>query len=128
MPLVVHLVESSARHPWIENQMVFFKENGFDQGLLSIAAPGEIHEELRLKSFHKVQSISGGISGFVRTCLTLKEWSKDERSYIYAHGHLASIYASLLRSLTGIDFIICHHHMPCLLRPSHKMEDAVLLR
>ena len=112
MPLVIHLVESSARHPWVENQMVFFKEYGFDQGLLSIAAPGEIHEVLRLKSFHKVQSIKGGISGFVRTCLTLIEWSKEEAVYIYAHGHLASVYASFMRSLTGIDFIICHHQQP----------------
>jgi glycosyltransferase involved in cell wall biosynthesis len=92
--------------------MIFFQKRGIDQGLLSISTPGEIHEELRLKGFHKVQNVGHSIAGFFRACLTLKEWSKEESVYIYAHGHLASVYASFIRSFTGIDFIICHHHHP----------------
>jgi glycosyltransferase involved in cell wall biosynthesis len=92
--------------------MVFFEKHGIDQGLLSISAPGEIHEAVRLKGFQKVQNIDRGISGFFRARSLLKEWSKDEAVYIYAHGHLASVYASFMRSLTGIDFIICHHQQP----------------
>lgn len=112
MLLIVHLVESSARHSWIENQMAFFKESGIDQALLSIAAQGDIHAELRLKGFPKVQNIGRGIFGFLHTCLTLKKWSRNQQVYIYAHGHLASLYASLIRTVTGIDFIICHHQQP----------------
>jgi glycosyltransferase involved in cell wall biosynthesis len=92
--------------------MIFFQKRGIDQGLLSISTPGEIHEELRLKGFHKVQNVGHSIAGFFRACLTLKEWSKEESVYIYAHGHLASVYASFIRSFTGIDFIICHHQQP----------------
>jgi glycosyltransferase involved in cell wall biosynthesis len=92
--------------------MVFFQKHGIDQGLLSISTPGEIHEELRLKGFHKVQNVGHSIAGFFRACLTLKKWSKEESVYIYAHGHLASVYASLIRSFTGINYILCHHQQP----------------
>jgi glycosyltransferase involved in cell wall biosynthesis len=92
--------------------MVFFKKHGIDQGLLSISTHGEIHEAVRLNGFLKVQNIDRGIYGFFRVCVLLKRWSKEEAIYIYAHGHLASVYASLIRSFTGINYILCHHQQP----------------
>lgn len=112
MPLVVHLIDFSTRNSWVEDQMVFFKKDGIDQGLLTISAPGEIHEAARRNGFDKVQHIDRGVSGFFRASTLLKKWSKEETVYIYAHGHLASIYASFIRSFTGIDFVLCHHQQP----------------
>lgn len=112
VPLVVHLIDFSTRNSWVENQMVFFQKRGTDQGLLTISTPGEIHEAVRSNGFQKVQNIELSIVGLFRACSLLKKWSKEETVYIYAHGHLASIYASLVRSLTGIDFILCHHQQP----------------
>lgn len=112
MPLVVHLIDFSTRNSWIEDQMVFFRKHGIDQGILTISPIGEIHEALRLNGFQKVLNIDHGISGLFRACSSLKEWSKEETVYVYAHGHLASVYASFIRSLTGIEFVLCHHQQP----------------
>lgn len=112
MPLVVHLIDFSTRNSWIENQMVFFEKHGIDQGLLTFSPPGEIHEVARLNGFQKVGNIDRGISGFFSACSLLRGWAKDETIYLYAHGHLASVYASFIRSFTGIEFILCHHQQP----------------
>ena len=112
MPLIVHLIDFSTRNFWVEDQMVFFKKRGIEQGLLTISAPGEIHEAAYRNGISKVLHIHRGVSGFFRACSLLKEWSKEETVYIYAHGHLASVYSSFIRSFTGIDFILCHHQQP----------------
>ena len=112
MPVVVHLIDFSTRNPWVENQMVFFKKQGIEQGLLSISTRGEIHEVVKSNGFQKVQNVERGIFGFFRACSLVKTWSKEETVYIYAHGHLASVYASFIRTFTGIDFILCHHQQP----------------
>lgn len=112
MPLVVHLIDFSVRNSWVEDQMHFFKKHGINQGLLTISAPGEIHEAAVRNGFEKVQHVHHSLSGFFHACSLLKKWSKNEKVYVYAHGHLASIYASFIRSFTGIDFILCHHQQP----------------
>lgn len=112
MPVVIHLIDFSARNAWIENQMVFLNKHGIDQGLLSISRPGDIHKVVRSNGFQKVQNINRGIFGFFRACSLLKKWSKSKTVYLYAHGHLASVYASFFRSFIGIDFVLCHHQQP----------------
>lgn len=112
MPLVIHLIDFSVRNSWVEDQMVFFKKQGINQGLLTISDPGEIHDAARQNGFEKVQHVRHGISGFFHACSLLQNWSKNETIYVYAHGHLASIYASFIRCFTGIDFILCHHQQP----------------
>lgn len=128
MPLVVHLIDFSTRNSWVENQMVFFQKHGIDQGLLSISTPGEIHVAVRSNGFQRVQNIDRNIFGFIRACSLLKKWSKEETVYIYAHGHLASVYASFIRSFTGIDFILCHHQQPeffSLLRKKMRVRASI---
>ena len=112
MPLVIHLIDFSARNFWVEDQMDYFKEKGINQGLLTISSRGEIHEAALGNGFDKVQCINRGFFGFFRVCNLLSKWSKEEMVYIYAHGHLASIYASFIRSFIGIDFVLCHHQQP----------------
>jgi glycosyltransferase involved in cell wall biosynthesis len=112
MPLVVHLIDFSVRNSWVEDQMDFFKNNWINQGLLTISSPGEIHEAALRKGIEKVQYVRHSVSGLFHACSLLKNWSKNEKVYVYAHGHLASIYASFIRSFTGIDFILCHHQQP----------------
>jgi len=112
MTLLVHLVDFSKRTSWIEDQMVSFEKHGIDQGLLSISVPGELHETLHQMGFSRVQNIQHNVSGLFRASSLLREWSKDDVVYVYAHGHLASVYASFIRTLTGIDFVICHHQPP----------------
>ena len=112
MPLVVHLIDFSVRNSWVEDQMDFFKKHGINQGLLTISAPGEIHEAALRNGIEKVQYVRHSLSGLFHACSLLRNWSKNEKVYVYAHGHLASIYASFIRSFTGIDFILCHHQQP----------------
>lgn len=112
MPLIVHLIDFSTRNPWIEGQMDVFRKHGIEQGLLTISAPGEIHDAAIRNGFQKVQYVNHSVSGFFHASSLLKHWSKGEKVYIYAHGHRPAIYASFIRTLTGIDFILCHHHSP----------------
>lgn len=112
MPLVIHLIDFSTRNFWVEDQMVFFQEKGINQGLLTISNFGEIHKAALGNGFDKVKCIDRGLFGFFRACSLLNRWSKEEAVYIYAHGHLASIYASFIRSFIGIDFVLCHHQQP----------------
>lgn len=112
MALVVHLIDFSSPNSWLEDQMEYFKKHGIDQGLLTISTPGKIHEAALRNGFEKVQHIRHSVSGFFHACSLLSKWSKRETVYVYAHGHLASIYASFVRSFTGVDFILCHHQQP----------------
>ena len=112
MPLVVHLIDFSVRNSWVEDQMDFFNKHGIKQGLLTISAPGEIHEAALRNGFEKVQHVRHSVSGLIHACSLLKKWSQTETVYVYAHGHMASIYASFIRSFTGINFILCHHQQP----------------
>ncbi len=111
-PSIIHLIDFSRRNSWIEDQMDFFKKQGMPQGLLTISPPGEIHDAVIENDFNRVQCVNRSVSGLIRACFLLKTWSKQEKVYIYAHGHLAAIYASFIRSFTGIDYVICHHQQP----------------
>ena len=112
MPLVVHLIDFADRNSWIEDQMNLFQQHGINQGLLTISAPGEIHEAALRNGFEKVHHVRHSLLGFFHACSLLREWSQKETVYVYAHGHMASIYASFIKSITGIDFILCHHQQP----------------
>lgn len=112
MPLIVHLINFSGRNTWIEEQMAFFRIRGQAQGLITISGQGEIHEVLRQNGFEKIQNVPHSVFGLFQACSILRKWTRNEKVYVYAHGHLASIYASCIRSFTGIEFIICHHQQP----------------
>ena len=109
MPLVVHLIDFGDRNQWIEDQFPYFLEAGLSQGLISIAEPGELHETLRTSGFEKIEGFSRGLSGFFRAAKTLRNWSKREVVYVYAHGHLPAIYALAFTFFANVKYVICHH-------------------
>jgi hypothetical protein len=110
MPLVVHLIDFSGRNSWIEDQLPLLCDLGLNQGLISISKEGSIHQTLRSRNLTRIHAVSPNIRGFFRVITLLKSWSREEKVYIYAHGHLPSVYASLIKLTTGTAFVICHHH------------------
>jgi glycosyltransferase involved in cell wall biosynthesis len=110
MPLVVHLIDFSERNSWIEEQLPLLRDLGLNQGLISISKEGSIHQTLRSRNLTRIHAVSPNIRGIFRVITLLKSWSREEKVYIYAHGHLPSVYASLFKLTTGTSFVICHHH------------------
>ena len=110
MPLVVHLIDFSGRNSWIEDQLPLLCDLGLNQGLISISKEGSIHHTLRSRNLARIHAVSPSMRGLFRVINLLKSWSREEKVYIYAHGHVPSVYASLIKLTTGTAFVICHHH------------------
>lgn len=112
MTLVIHLIDFSHRNLWLESQFPIYSQNGIESGLISISSEGPIHAALRLNGFEKIKYFNRGFRGFLNASLTLKDWAKREKVYIYAHGHIPSIYAMAFKFFIGTKFVICHHQQP----------------
>jgi len=112
MTLVIHLIDFSHRNSWLESQFPIYSQKGIRPGLISISSAGPIHDELRTNGFERIGNFTPGIRGFLRASLTLKRWAKSEKIYIYAHGHIPSIYAIAFKFFVGTKFVICHHQQP----------------
>jgi len=113
MPLILHLIDFTNRNSWIEDQIPLFMKNGVNQGLLSISnTKGEIHNALEESGLIKLGHFDPGIKGLHHVVSIIKKLSADEEIYIYAHGHIPSIYGALIKLFTGTNFVICHHQQP----------------
>lgn len=112
MTLVIHLIDFSHRNSWLESQFPIYSQEGFGTALISISSQGPIHDELQSKGFEKIKCFRNGFQGFLRASYTLICWARQEKVYIYAHGHIPSIYASAFSFFIGTTFVICHHQQP----------------
>jgi glycosyltransferase involved in cell wall biosynthesis len=112
MTLVVQLIDFSHRNSWLENQFPIYAKRGISTALISISPQGPIHDELESSGFERIKYVNKGFLGFLKVLFTLISWARHDRVYIYAHGHIPSIYASALNCITGIKFVICHHQQP----------------
>ena len=112
MTLVIHLIDFSHRNSWLESHFPIYSQKGIGTGLISISSEGPIHNALRFNGFENIKHFNRGIRGFLSASLTLKRWAKREKVYIYAHGHIPSIYAMAFKFFIGTKFVICHHQQP----------------
>lgn len=115
MTLVVHLIDFHHRNSWIENQFDFFRDAGIEQGLISLSERGKIHDYLESCGSKNIEHFGLGFIGLFNACITLKRWTNQQVTVVYAHGHIPAIFASFFRTFTGVRFVICHH------QPSPKL-------
>ena len=115
LTLVVHLIDFHHRNPWVENQFDFFRDAGIEQGLISFSERGRIHDYLESRGSKNIEHFDHGLFGFLNACITLKKWAQSQNTMVYAHGHIPAIFASFIRTFTGVRFVICHH------QPSPKL-------
>lgn len=112
MAILVHLIDFSGRNKWIEKHLVFEGKDYFKQYLVSISEYGEIHgylESIGLKNNYAVRKNFLGLLQFI---LLMVKFSRRDELVIYAHGHVPSIYALLMKCFTNFDYVICHHQQP----------------
>jgi glycosyltransferase involved in cell wall biosynthesis len=112
MTLVVNLIDFSQRNSWLESQFPIYSQRGIGTALISISSKGPIHAQLQSDGFEKIKYFNHGILGFLKASFALISWARHEKVYVYAHGHIPSIYASALKIFTGTTFVICHHQQP----------------
>ena len=112
MTLVIHLIDFSNRNSWLERQFPVYSQEGISTALVSISSRGPIHDELQSKGFEKIVCFNIGFQGFLRASYTLICWARHEKVYLYAHGHIPSIYASAFSYFIGTKYVICHHQQP----------------
>jgi len=112
MTLVVNLIDFSQRNSWLESQFPIYSQRGIGTALISISSKGPIHAQLQSDGFEKIKYFNYGILGFLKASFALISWARHEKVYVYAHGHIPSIYASAFKVFTGTTFVICHHQQP----------------
>lgn len=117
MALIVNLVDFNTRNSWLEGQIPLFIQHGLTTALITISPhEGELHDSYRNFGANRVTNINRGLIGTFRGAKILHAWREDKPLIIFAHGHLASIYALLFRILLGTRYVICHHQQPNFFR------------
>jgi glycosyltransferase involved in cell wall biosynthesis len=112
LAIVVHVIDFSGRNQWIEKHLEFGGKDYFKQYLVSISGYGEIHGYLNSIGLKNNYSVRRNLLGLLQFILLMFKFSRRDDLVIYAHGHLPSIYALLIKSFTSVDYVICHHQQP----------------
>lgn len=110
---LLHLVESSARHPWLEKLILELSVVNFEQTLFSLSQPGQINLYLNgkcpnfsSKSRFKIIRLSqvlGKILGFIK---------KNPDGVLLVQGHLPAIIGSLACRIRKYPYCYIHHNQP----------------
>lgn len=112
MNTLIHIVDYPQANPWIENQILYLKENGIDQGLVSINSDGELLKNLRKINVRELYTSSFSLINFVCVGKHLKSSHVQDCIILYAHGHKPSVMALILKLIYGLEYVIAHHHPP----------------
>lgn len=112
MAILVHLIDFSERNKWIERHLVFGGKDYIKQYLVSISGYGEIHGYLDSIGLKNNYFVRRNFIGLLQFILLMVKFSRRDELVIYAHGHVPSIYALLMKCFTNFDYVICHHQQP----------------
>jgi glycosyltransferase involved in cell wall biosynthesis len=127
---VIHLVESSGRHLWLENLIESLRIRGFSQSLVTIQKRGEINDLLESRGV-KIFSPKSETSPYnlIELIKLVKYLNKqDNNSFVLAQGHKPAIIAYLANILIGTGYGVIHHHQPSYftrLQEEHRIRGFI---
>ncbi len=110
---LLHLVESSARHPWLEKLIRELDLDNFEQQLFTLSQPGKINLYLDGK-FPNFSSKSRFkvIRLFRVFAKILKYKEKNPNGILLVQGHLPAIVGSLACRIIKYPYCYIHHNQP----------------
>jgi glycosyltransferase involved in cell wall biosynthesis len=110
---LLHLVESSARHPWLEKLILELNVNNFQQELFSLNKPGEINIYLdgKCPSFSSKSRFK--IIRLTKVFVKILEFiRKNPDGVLLVQGHLPAIVGSVACRITKYPYCYIHHNQP----------------
>lgn len=111
---VIHFVESSQRHDWLERFISLLESKGFTQSLITLEAPGAIQDFLGSK-FPRVDIGSARESDLSLVCgiMELKRArKKSATNLVISLGHLPAFITALASFAFDFIFVVSHMQQP----------------
>ena len=110
---LLHLVESSARHMWLEKLIVVLSDSDFQQELITLSQPGEINSYLK----DKIPNYSANSKIMLfRFCTVfikiIKYLNQNPKAVLLVQGHLPAFIGSVACKIKRIPYCYIHHNQP----------------
>lgn len=111
---LIHVVQSSSRHSWLEHLFIRLQDQGFSQSLVTLQPRGEINEFLAGGSVNVFsQTNENRILGVVETVKSIKSAQRSgSTNFLLLEGHSPAFVGALAARLLNLDFGIIHHNQP----------------
>lgn len=111
---LIHVVQSSSRHSWLEGLISELESQGFSQSLVTLHPRGDINNFLEGGSVNvfsqltsnKARSIVGAINSIK------KAQKSGSINFLLVEGHSAAYVGALAGRYLNLDFGIVHHNQP----------------
>ena len=111
---LIHVVQSSSRHSWLERLISELESQGFSQSLVTLHPRGDINNFLEGGSVNvfsqltsnKARSIVGAINSIK------KAQKSGSINFLLVEGHSAAYVGALAGRYLNLDFGIVHHNQP----------------
>lgn len=111
---LIHVVQSSSRHIWLERLISELENQGFSQSLVTLHPRGDINNFLvggSVNVFSPLTSIKA--LSVVEAINSIKKAQKSESiNFLFAEGHGAAFVGALAGRYLNLDFGIVHHNQP----------------
>jgi glycosyltransferase involved in cell wall biosynthesis len=111
---LIHLVESSSRHNWLEQLIISLYNLGFSQSLVTLQPRGEINNFLTGESISVYsQKTNNRILSIIGAVKSVKNAQKTgSTNFLLVEGHIAAFVGALAGRLLNINFGLVHHQQP----------------
>lgn len=108
------MVQSSARHSWLEHLFIHLQDQGFSQSLVTLQPRGEINVLLAEGSINVFsQKNENRILGVLGALKSIRNAQKTgSTNFLLLEGHNAAFAGALAARLLNLDFGIVHHNQP----------------
>ena len=111
---LIHVVQSSSRHSWLEHLFIRLQDQGFSQSLVTLEPKGEINDFLAGGSINVFSQTNKnrimGVAGAVRSIRNAQK--SGSTNFLLLEGHNAAFAGALAARLLNLDFGIVHHNQP----------------
>ena len=111
---LIHVVQSSSRHSWLEHLFISLQDQGFSQSLVTLEPKGEINDFLAGGSIHVFsQTSKNKVLGVLGALKSIKNAQKSGCiNFLLLEGHSAAYAGALAARFLNLDFVIVHHNQP----------------
>lgn len=108
------MLQSSARHSWLEHLFIHLQDQGFSQSLVTLQPTGKINDFLAGESINVFsQTSENRILGVVGAVKSIRKAQKSgSTNFLLLEGHNAAFAGALAARLLNLDFGIVHHNQP----------------
>lgn len=111
---LIHVVESSKRHIWLEQLLEHLGKNAFSQSVVTLETQGELSNILPEGMVNVFSPPSGNrVLGAMEAVRMVRSARKaGYTNFLLLHGHKASIVGAIAALSANMDFGVIHHVQP----------------